>query len=91
MNFSIYEAGNFKKEYLEDTGKLRSMRFTGLVLSYNHMPGRGIQTVSQLLTVKKSGYHAILIAVPNHNSKYYARLMDVKLELLVKTDPAQSK
>ena len=84
MNFSIYEAGNFKKEYLEDHGKLRNMRFTDLVLSYNHLPGPGTQTVSQMVTIKKSGYHAILIAVPNHKSKHYARLMDVKLELLVK-------
>ena len=84
MNFSVYEAGNLKKEFLKDTNALRRMRFTELLLSYNHMPGKGIQTVSQLVTVKKSGYHAILIAVPNHKSERYARLMDVKMELLVK-------
>ena len=84
MNFSVYEAGNLKKEFLKDTNALRRMRFTELLLSYNHMPGKGNQTVSQLVTVKKSGYHAILIAVPNHKSERYARLMDVKMELLVK-------
>ena len=83
MNFSLYEAGNFKEEFLSDTEKLRAMRFTGLRFSYNHRSGRGKENISQLVTVSKSGYYALLIAVPDHTSKRYTRLMDVRLDQLV--------